>query len=342
MRIHWKSVFVLAVLVLAAGAAAQDPLPKVDSWRHQRPPGTPAVETPPAKPPAAERSRKTVAPKEQQEGQPKVVAPPPVAAPAFQPAPAAAPAFQPAPVAVSPELLLNDALGKLAPQRPGVHDLYFLAFAGWGDQNVFRKEAERVRALFDSRFGTKDRSLILVNSPETITQYPGATLDNLRAALAIIGQQMDKKEDVLVLFLTSHGEQNRGIVTRLNGKDLGLLTPRILAAALDEAGIKNRIVMISACFAGQFVTALESEDSLVIAAAAANRMSFGCTTSAEWTWFGESYFVNALPKAGKFVPAFARAKELVASKETEEKMMPSQPQISVGRNIERILTSLGY
>jgi hypothetical protein len=327
-----KNAFVLAVLVLAAGAAvAQDPLPKVDSWRHQRPPGTPAVETPQPKAPAVERARKAVAPKEKQEAPPRIAAP------------AAAPAFEaPRQVAVPPELLLNDALGKLAPQRPGVRDLYFLAFAGWGDQKVFRLEAERVRALFDSRFGTKERSLLLVNSPETVTQYPAANLDNLRAALAIFGQQMDPKEDVLVLFLTSHGEANRGIVTRLNGQDLGLLTPRILAEALDQAGIKNRIVMISACFSGQFLTALESEDSLVITASAANRMSFGCTTSAEWTWFGQSYFVDALPKAGKFVPAFARAKELVAHKETAEKMVPSQPQISVGKNIERLLTALGY
>ncbi len=332
MRIGLKSAFVLAVLVLATGlaAVAQEPLPQIDSWRHQRPPGSePKLTEPKAVAPV--RERKSVAPKEKQEAQRKVAAP------------AVPPVIQPVPLAaVPPELLLNDALSKLAPQRPGVHDLYFLAFAGWGEQNVFRKEAERVQALFDSRFGTKERSLILVNSPETAARYPAATLDNLRAALAIFGQQMDPKEDVLVLFLTSHGEANRGIATQLNGKDLGLLTPRRLAEALDQAGIKNRIVLISACFSGQFLTALESEDSLVITASAANRMSFGCTPTAEWTWFGRSYFVDALPAVGKFVPAFARAKELVANKETAEKMVPSQPQISVGKNIARLLTSLGY
>ena len=332
MRIDWKSVFVLAVLVLATGAAAEDPLPNIDSWRHQRPDGPAKVTEPKVTAPKANGS-KAAAPKRAPQPEPRPV----VAAPAPQHA------FEPPPqTAVPPAALLNDALTSLAPQRPGVHDLYFLAFAGWGDQNVFRNEAERVRALFDSRFGTKERSLILVNNPDTLTRYPAATLTNLRTALNGLGERMDKKEDVLVLFLTSHGLHNRGIATHLNGKDLGLLTPRLLAEALDQAGIRNRIILISACFSGQFVTAIEGDDTLVITASSANRMSFGCNATAEWTWFGQSYFVDALPKAGKLVPAFTRAKELVAQKETAEKLVPSQPQISVGRNIVRMLTSLGY
>lgn len=335
MRIDRKSVFVLAALVLATGASAQDPLPQVDSWRHQRPPGSPITEpkvTPP-KAAAPVREQKTAAPKPapRPEPQPVVVAPAPL--PAFEPPPQAA---------LAAEILLADAINSLAPQRPGVHDLYFIAFAGWGDENVFRKEAERVRALFDSRFGTKERSFLLVNSPETVRLYPAATLSNLRLALSVLSQRMDPKEDVLVLFVTSHGLRNRGIATQLNGKDLGIVTPRLLAEALDQVGIRNRIVIISTCFSGQFVTALESEDSLVITASSADRMSFGCTPTAEWTYFGQSYFVDALPKVGKLVPAFYRAKELVAQKETAEKMVSSQPQISVGRNIERLLTSLGY
>lgn len=339
MRIDRKSVFVFIVLVLASAASAQEPLPlpNIDSWRYQRPDGPARKDTEPkvTAPKAAARVReqKSAAPKPAPQSEPQPI----IAAPAPQPA------FQaPLQAAVPPELILSDALASLAPQRPGVRDIYFVAFAGWGNQNVFRNEAERVRALFDTRFGTKDRSLLLVNSPDTITRYPAATLNNLRLAVLGLSQRMDTKEDVLVLFLTSHGLQNRGIATHLNGKDLGMVTPRLLAEVLDGAGIRNRIVLISACFSGQFVTALESEDSLVITASSANRMSFGCTPTAEWTWFGQSYFVDALPAAGKLVPAFMRAKELVAQKETAEKLVPSQPQISVGKNIEKLLTALGY
>jgi hypothetical protein len=246
------------------------------------------------------------------------------------------------PAPPQPRRVLDDALKALAPQRPGVHDLYFVGFAPFGDQDVFRKEAERVRALFDERFGTRGRSLILINSPDTVLRYPRATVDNLQTALAAIGRRIDAREDVVFLFVTSHGEPDRGVIARLNGRDLGSLTPPQLAQALSRAGIQNRVVLISACFSGQFVDALAGEGSLVMTAAAANRMSFGCTTDAEWTWFGESYFVQALPKLGKFVPAFAAAKQLVANKEMWEQVPASQPQISAGTGIERLLEESGY
>jgi hypothetical protein len=337
---HRVSLAFLLLLALGAGgpAAADDPLPQVDSWRHQRPEDAARkVIEPKVTAPKANGIKAGAPVREQKSAAPKSAPQPVIAAPAPQLA------FEPPPqAALAAEILLAEAINSLAPQRPGVHDVYFIAFAGWGDQDVFRKEAERVRDLFDARFGTKERSLLLINSPETLTRYPAATLSNLRLAISVLSQRLDPKEDVLVLFLTSHGLQNRGIATHLNGKDLGMLTPRLLAEALDQAGIKNRIVLISACFSGQFMTALESDDSLVITASSANRMSFGCTPTAEWTWFGQSYFVDALPKVGKLVPAFARAKQIVADKETAEKVVPSEPQISIGPGMARLLKELGY
>jgi hypothetical protein len=238
--------------------------------------------------------------------------------------------------------LIEEAVKRLAPPRSGVHDLYFVGFAGFGDQAVFRKEVERVRELFDARFDTRGHSLLLVNNPGTLTRYPLATLRNLRTVLAEIGKRFDPEKDVLFLFVTSHGEQRSGLSVRLNGRDLGSITPKRLAEALNAAGIKKRVIVVSSCFSGQFIPALANDDSLVMTASAADRSSFGCSTDAEWTWFGESYFVEALPKHGKFVPAFAHAKELVSNRELWEKAQPSLPQISVGPAIERLLEKLGY
>jgi hypothetical protein len=238
--------------------------------------------------------------------------------------------------------LLQEALHALAPQRPGVRDLYFVGFAGYGDQDVFRKEVERVRALFDQEFGTHGHSLVLVNSPVTLDRYPLATLANLKTVLAALGKELDPNEDVLFLFLTSHGSQRTGIALRLNGRGLGDIAPRQLASVLAAAGIKNRVVVISSCFSGQFVPSLANDDSLVITAAAANRSSFGCTTDAEWTYFGKGYFLDALPKQKKFIPAFYDARHLVGVREIWDRMPPSQPQISIGSHIGQILQELGY
>jgi hypothetical protein len=238
--------------------------------------------------------------------------------------------------------LLQAAIKALAPQRPGVRDLYFVGFAGYGDQDVFRKEVERVRELFDQEFGTRGHSLVLVNSPATLDRYPLATFENLKTVLAAIGKQLDPSEDVLFLFLTSHGGSRTGLALRLNGRRLGDIAPRQLADALAAAGIKNRVVLISSCFSGQFVAPLANDDSLVITAAAANRASFGCSTDAEWTYFGKGYFLDALPRQKKFIPAFYDAQNIVAVREVGDGMPPSQPQISIGSRIERVLKELGY
>ncbi len=238
--------------------------------------------------------------------------------------------------------LLQEALQALAPQRPGVRDLYFVGFAGYGDQDVFRKEVEHVRELFDREFGTRGHSLVLVNSAGTLERYPLATLQNLQLVLAALARKLDPKEDVLFLFMTSHGGRRSGFALQLNGRGLGDIAPRQLAGALAAAGIQNRVVVISSCFSGQFVAPLANDDSLVITAAAANRPSFGCSTGAEWTYFGKAYFVDALPKQRKFIAAFYEAQKLVAAREIWEQVPPSQPQISIGGRIKRVLQELGY
>jgi len=238
--------------------------------------------------------------------------------------------------------LLQDAIMALDPPRPGVHGLYFVGFAGYGDQDVFRKEVEHVRELFDREFGTRGHSLVLVNSPGTLERYPLATLQNLKLVLAALARKLDPKEDVLFLFMTSHGGRRSGFALQLNGRGLGDIAPRQLAGALAAGGIQNRVVVISSCFSGQFVAPLANDDSLVITAAAANRPSFGCSTEAEWTYFGKGYFVDALPKQRKFIAAFYEAQKLVAAREIWEQVPPSQPQISVGGRIKRVLQELGY
>lgn len=237
--------------------------------------------------------------------------------------------------------LLQRALAAVAPQRPGVRDLYFVGFAGYGDQDVFRKEVERVRALFDRDFHTRGHSVVLVNSPATLDRYPLATLANLKAVLAALGKKLDPKEDVLFLFMTSHGDPH-GLTVRLNGRALGDIRPNDLAAALAAAGIRNRVVLISSCFSGQFVKPLANADSLVMTAAAASRTSFGCTTEAEWTYFGKGYFVDALPKDRNFVRAFYDARRSVTAREMWDKIPPSDPQIWIGSHIERVLGELGH
>lgn len=235
--------------------------------------------------------------------------------------------------------LLRQALEPLAPQRPGIADLYFVGFAGWARQDVFLNEVRAVRALFDERFDTAGRSVALINNPKTVDELPLATASNLRRVLAELGERMDGDEDVLFLFLTSHGSENSLGVSYwpLRPNDLA---PWELRDMLDDSGIKWRVVVISACHSGSFVDELEDDHTLVITASAADRNSFGCGDLNDFTYFGEAYFDQQLRRETSFVAAFDNAVETITAREGSEGFAPSRPQISIGAAIAPKLAAM--
>lgn len=235
--------------------------------------------------------------------------------------------------------LIKSAIDGLAPQRPGVTDLYFVGLAGDYREAVFRREVATVTRLFDARFGTKGHSLTLVNSPETIRSLPLATPENLRRVLARVGGLMDRQEDVLFLFLTSHGARDMFWIDA-GPVHADSLYSDALKEMLNDSGIKWRVVVISACHAGSFINELWDARTLIITAAREDRTSFGCGSERDWTYFGEAYFDRALRREPSFVAAFDQAATAIAEREKQEELTPSLPQMRVGRLIGPKLAEL--
>jgi hypothetical protein len=236
--------------------------------------------------------------------------------------------------------LLEDALAGLAPDRPGVEDLYFVGVAPYSSQDVFARELGAVRKLFDERFGTAGRSLALVNSPDTLGELPIATATNLRAALERLGRVMNPEEDVLFLFITSHGDRRHELAFELPPLALAQLTPTALARMLVDSGIKWRVLVVSACYSGGFVEPLQDANTVVITAADARSSSFGCESGRDFTYFGRAYFAEALARTFSFTEAFEAAKRAVAEQELAERLAPSSPQIFIGTAIRQKLVAL--
>lgn len=234
--------------------------------------------------------------------------------------------------------LLAASLSELRSHRPGV-DLYFVAFAGTATQDVFMKEVRSAQDVFDRRFDTAGRSLLLVNNPRTVKELPVASNANLQVALAGVAGKMNVAEDVLFLYLTSHGSKH---VLSVNFPELGLadLSDTQLRAILDRSGIKWRVVVISACYSGSFIDALKNENTLILTAAAANRPSFGCGNENDFTYFGDALINTALRHEPSFIEAFYEARRIIAAREQEEHLTPSEPQIYVGKAIKAKLHQL--
>ena len=235
--------------------------------------------------------------------------------------------------------LTSRALVRLAPSRPGVGELYFIGFAGTSTQDVFMKEARAAQALFDEQFDTRNRSLILVNNPRSIDELPLASVSNLRWALNGVARKMNLDDDILFLFLTSHGSPH---LVSVDFPELALndLEDRVLKRMLDRAGIKWRVVVVSACYSGSFVDALKDDHSLIITAAAEDKTSFGCSSENDFTYFGAAYINTALRRERSFITAFDDAREAITARETRENLVPSEPQIYIGKAMRTKLDQL--
>ncbi|MCU0905553.1 MAG: C13 family peptidase [Tabrizicola sp.] len=231
--------------------------------------------------------------------------------------------------------LMETQIAGLAPEVPGLPDVFGLFLGGTADQSVFLTEVDNVSAIIDARFGSGPRSVKLANSHDNPMRYPLASRRNLAQALQEIGDRQGP-EDLVFLFLTSHGHDDRFALDfpQAGTRDL---TAQDLAAMLDASGIGPAVIVVSACFSGSFIDDIAAPDRLIITAARGDRSSFGCRDGAEWTEFGQSFFDLALQIEPDPRKAFALAVADVARKEVEAGLEQSLPQISEGAEIGAVL-----
>ncbi|MFN0302354.1 MAG: C13 family peptidase [Burkholderiales bacterium] len=237
--------------------------------------------------------------------------------------------------------LLAQALGRLAASRSDAPELYFLGVAPFASQDVFLREMRSVARILEKRFAIADRSLLLINNPATLEKFPMASTTNLHTALMRFGEQMDVHKDILLLFITTHGERNHDLAFDLPPLVLDPLRPADLAGMLDDSGVKWRVIVVSACYSGGFVDALKNPHTIVITASDARSTSFGCAHENDWTYFGEAFFNEGMTRTPSFIDAFEIARDWVARRERTESLEPSNPQLFVGDAIRARLDALG-
>lgn len=232
---------------------------------------------------------------------------------------------------------IDATLAAMPAQRPGIVDLYVVGFAGDGNEHVFGNEVAYLETLVSARYGAAGRTLTLVNRPDHDNHrdhdaQPLATLDNLRHALRGVGAAMDPAEDLLLLYLASHGTHKHTLAVSQPGVFETTLTPAQLRASLDDAQVGNRIAIVSACYSGGFIPALRDPRAIVITAARRDRTSFGCGDTESATYFGRALLVEGLNRDDGLLDAFAYARRQVARREKDDGFTPSEPQIDIGED----------
>lgn len=257
--------------------------------------------------------------------------------------PAAPP--EPPPLKLTQELIelqpqiLAGKLQAIAAERPGVIDLYAVTFAPYADEDVFKRESQLVASVMQERFDAKGRTVQLVNHRDTIREWPWATPLNLQRTIRRIAERMNRDEDLIFIHLTSHGARDGSLSAELWPLEIEELTPQMLKAWLDEAGIRHRVISISACFSGSWIKPLAGPGTLVMTAADSTHTSYGCGRGSQLTFFGRAMFDEQLRRTWSFEQAHAAARSVIDKREREARKRDgfSNPQISVGADVREKL-----
>jgi hypothetical protein len=138
---------------------------------------------------------------------------------------------------------------------------------------------------------------------------------------------MDAENDILFIYMSSHGSRDFELSLNQTKMDLPDMSAQTLANILADLPIRWKVIIVSACYSGGFIPPLKNDDTLIITAAASSQTSFGCSNEAEFTYFGEAYFKDALSHTNDFVKAFDLALETVKHREKKKGFEHSQPQI---------------
>lgn len=231
------------------------------------------------------------------------------------------------------------ALSSLKPQRAGTVDAYVVVIALDSDA-VFSREAREAGKVLASRFDAAGRTIVLAKDEGASKGDGHGSPETLALALRRAAELMDRNEDVLVLYSTSHGVPDAGLVYKDEQRGTGFVSPGPLAEMLRSLGIRNRLLILQACFAGQFIPVLKDANTIIVTAAARDRTSFGCQAGNDWTFFGDALINHALRQPLPFDVQVRRAMALIGAAEDREKLDPSNPQVSTGSDTSKWLSRL--
>jgi hypothetical protein len=235
---------------------------------------------------------------------------------------------------------IDQALAAINSDRSASPHAFFLGFAGVGEQKVFAQEIGLASRVLAERYDMHGRGFSLINDERDLERAPLASISGLKYALRGLAARMNIDRDVLFLSISSHGAQDAAIAVSNSQLPLNDLTDEDLAEALSDSGIKWRVIIISACYAGAFIDSLKNPRTIIITAAAADRTSFGCSNDRDLTYFGEAFYRDALPEARSLRQAFEKAKSAIAVRERREHVDPSKPQAYFGTEMEAKLASM--
>lgn len=235
---------------------------------------------------------------------------------------------------------LNNQIESLEPERPGKTDAYFLAVGGDGTESVFKRDIQVARAGLQAQFDVENRAIMLLNHRDYET-FPLATRPSIATALKALDEQMNPDEDLLVVHLVSHGMKGGQLLLQQPGIELPDLSPQVFAEMLEPLNARRKLLVVSACYSGQWINELKDSDTLIMTSAREDRTSFGCGDDSEMTWFTKAVYQSVGLSLTDPDAMFEQVSEQIRTWEQEigmEEESWSYPQSYLGENLRQWLS----
>ncbi len=221
----------------------------------------------------------------------------------------------------------------IADAQPPKRRLFYIGLAlyseTWSQNDVV--------ALADELQRSSEFSIVpmIASNFTSARQYPVA--DDARiAALVRAAATRAAPNDLMVVHISTHGAPGL-LASRIGNQQTTAITARSLAQRLAPLSGHDTVVIVSACYSGSLIGALRAPDRIVIAAARADRSSFGCAAGARHTFFGSAE-LEAFAEPHRSLREVFNAMRLDVARMEREKdyAPPSEPQVWVGSAVRNL------
>ncbi len=171
----------------------------------------------------------------------------------------------------------------------------------------------------------------LSSSDDYVSEKDGVLEANAENIINAFETLATKSGEGCLIHMTSHGANGQGFYLAKAGP--GILPPDVFSQLVDQAcGQEPTVILVSACYSGQFITEdLKGPNRVILTAARADRPSFGCSPDTEYTYW-DGCMLEQLPKSNTWSDLYTNVNACITTKEAAIGVQPSEPQAFFGEN----------
>lgn len=169
----------------------------------------------------------------------------------------------------------------------------------------------------------------LSSASSKISEAKGVWAANLQNISRAFPDQPVLQGEGCLVHMTSHGTKDQGFYIALSP----ILTPAEFSKMINRrCGQAPTVILVSACFSGQFITeSLKGPNRVIMTAASVDRPSFGCSSDTRYTYW-DNCLLEEIPRSQTWTQVSGNVRSCIQRRESQMGFPSSNPQSFIGTN----------